>query len=92
MTDLEDAARARVAATTVDFETWLRQGMDAGFVGPPVCDIHDGTPTSAEEDAEWDEYGEVCIHILRLYPDAETKAAVEDNHSPSVWRRTNMGL
>ena len=77
---------------TVDFEDWLRQGVDNGFIGPPVCQTHDGTPTSAAEDAEWDEDGEVCIHILRLYSDPDEKSAVEANHSPSVWRRTNRGM
>jgi hypothetical protein len=33
-----------------------------------------------------------CIHILRLYEDLETKKAVEENHSPSVWRATNSGF
>jgi hypothetical protein len=65
--------------------------MDNAFIGPPVCEIHDGLPTSADEDAEFDEHGEVCVHVLRLYRDAAEKAAVEVNHAPSVWRRTNMG-
>jgi hypothetical protein len=33
-----------------------------------------------------------CVHILRLYDDAETKASVEAEHSASVWRATNRGL
>lgn len=90
MNGLESAARALSSGTTVHFESWLRQGMEAGFIGPPVCQTHDGTPTSADEDEEW-ESGDPCLHILRLYPDGETKAAVEANHSPSVWRRTNRG-
>lgn len=93
MTELENSARAKVKRPpTIEFDEWLRLGIDNGFCGPPVCDIHDGTPTSADEDAEWDEHGEVCIHVIRLYHDAEEKAAVEANHAPSVWRRTNRGL
>lgn len=72
------------------FDDWLDIGIAKGWVGAPVCGTHDGTPTSAQEDAEFEE-SDPCIHILRLYYDAEHKAAVEDNHSPSVWRRTNRG-
>lgn len=57
--------------------------MDAGFCGPAVCCIHDGVPTTAEEDED----DEPCLHILRLYPDDETRQSVESNHSPSVWRK-----
>lgn len=75
---------------TVDFELWLRQGIDNGFVGPPVCSTHDGTPTTEAEDNEMMDGYDPCLHILRLYPDPETRTLVEANHSPSVWRRTNM--
>jgi hypothetical protein len=32
------------------------------------------------------------MHILRLYEDLEMKKAVEENHSPSVWRASNAGF
>lgn len=73
-----------------DFDAWLRTGMDSGWCGPPVCDTHDGTPTTEGEDDAFMDGDDPCVHVLRLYPDSETKTAVEDNHSPSVWRRTNM--
>lgn len=69
-----------------DFDTWLKRGIEAGFCGPAVCLPHDGLPTSAAEDEEW-ETGDPCLHILRLYPDQETREGVENNHSPSVWRK-----
>ncbi|MCV7174755.1 hypothetical protein [Mycolicibacterium sphagni] len=75
-----------------DFETWLRHGYEQGWCGPPVCSIHDGVPTSEAEDIDYDDGGEPCLHIIRLYEDSETKAAVEANHSPSQWRATNRGL
>jgi hypothetical protein len=90
MTDLERSARSQVKHT-VDFDEWLRLGIDNGFIGPPVCHTHDGLPTSEVEDTEFDEYGEICVHVLRLYQDAAEKTAVESNHAPSVWRRTNAG-
>jgi hypothetical protein len=87
---MEAAANAlEEALADEDFEVWLASGITAGWVGPPVCYVHDGLPTSEEEDPDanplWDE--EQCIHILRLYPDDETKAAVEAHHAPSVWRK-----
>ena len=63
-----------------DFPDWLRQGMEAGFVGPPVCSTHDGIPTTLEEDEMQDFGDDICVHVLRLYEDRETMAQVEDNH------------
>lgn len=71
------------------FDEWLKVGMDAGYVGPPVCFTHDGLPTSEAEDEEYD-LGDPCLHILRLYTDDMARKRIERNHAPSVWRRTNM--
>jgi len=65
-----------------DFDTWLRIGMDRGWCGPAVCATCDGTPTTEAEDDD----DALCVHVLRLYSDAAQRAAVEINHSPSVWR------
>lgn len=72
------------------FDQWLKLGYDNGWCGPDVCETHDGLPTSAAEDEEFEE-SDPCIHIIRLYVDAEHKTAVEENHAPSVWRATNKG-
>jgi hypothetical protein len=77
---------------TVDFESWLQQGYEAGFCGPPVCASHDGIPTTGDEDADYEDGGDPCQHVIRLYEDADVKAAVEANHSPSRWRASNRGL
>jgi hypothetical protein len=76
----------------VDFDEWVSYGMTQGWCGPAVCVPHDGVPTSVEEEDAYDEGDDPCVHIIRLYPDAETKTAVESSHSPSVWRATNAGL
>lgn len=75
----------------LDFEQWLRQGIENGWAGPAVCATHDGLPTTEAEDAEFEE-NDPCIHIIRLYDNVDQKAAVEENHSPSVWRATNRGI
>jgi len=68
------------------FNQWMAQGIREGFCGPPVCALHDGAPTTAEEDEALWEGEEPCYHVVRMYRDEATKAAVEDNHAPSTWR------
>ena len=80
-------AAARHLTHPPDFDTWLALGIAQGWCGPAVCQTHDGTPVSETEEAEFDEGDDPCLHIIRLYPDLDTKAAVESNHSPSVWRK-----
>jgi len=75
----------------MSYDEWIALGIANGWTGPAVCYTHDGLPTSAAEDDEF-EVGDPCIHILRLYDDAEVKQAVQENHSPSVWRATNDGI
>ena len=36
------------------FDEWIKLGYDEGFCSPPVCSTHDGVPTTATEDEEWD--------------------------------------
>ena len=74
----------------MDFEEWMKIGYDNGWVGPSVCSTHDGIPMTYDEELEFEEGADPCIHVLRLYEDKEVKLEVEDNHSPSVWRATNQ--
>lgn len=69
----------------IDFDEWMAYGIEKGWCGPPVCYTHDGLPLSMQEDDEFME-SDPCIHIIRMYEDAETKEQIEDNHSPSKWR------
>jgi hypothetical protein len=76
----------------IEFEEWLQQGLSNGFCGPAICYPHDGLPLSEQENEAYDAGDDPCIHIIRLYEDLEAKKAVEENHSPSVWRATNSGF
>lgn len=71
----------------MDFDEWLQYGLENSFCGPPVCITHDGFPTVPEEDQEFEEGSDPCIHMIRPYRDLAERFMVEDNHSPSVWRR-----
>jgi hypothetical protein len=73
------------------FDEWIQLGFDNGWVGPPVCVTHDGFPSTASEDEEF-ETGDPCQNGLRLYGSPEEKRLVEENHAPSLWRASNVGL
>lgn len=96
MTEIDktkDAEPELSAYESMDVFEWMALGLKNGWVGPDVCDTHDGTPISEEEYDLADEengYELPCIHILRLYPDSDTKAAVEAAHSPSTWRQRRV--
>ena len=62
---------------------WLSIGISKGWVGPPICLNHDGTPESAEEDIDPDS----CVYVLRMYDDDDHRLAVEEWHQPSAWRK-----
>lgn len=70
----------------MDFDEWIKIGIESNWCGPAVCYTHDGLPASLSEEEEMYE-GDPCLHIVRLYQDKEHKESIEDNHSPSQWRK-----
>lgn len=66
---------------------WLTIGVTNGWCSPPVCITHDGYPTTLEEDEEFNEGHDPCIHIIRPYSSTEELQAVEQNFSPACWRK-----
>lgn len=74
-----------------DFEAWLRFGFERGWCSPPVCETHDGVPTSEAEDEDVWDGGDPCIHVIRLYESELQKFQVEKNSAPAVWRASNRG-
>ena len=72
----------------ITFDAWMKQGVEKGWCGPPVCYTHDGLPMSEQEDMEFSEGQDPCMHIVRMYEDIEMKKRIEDNHSPSNWRNS----
>lgn len=70
----------------IDFDTWMEIGLVRGFVGPPVCSTHDGLPLSEEEEAEFEDGGDPCVHVIRPYGSEEEKQSVERNHPATTYR------
>jgi len=68
------------------FDHWMKIGIEYGFCGPICCITHDGEPLSPDEEQEFEEGGDPCVSMLRVYENIEQKQAIEGNHSPSVWR------
>jgi hypothetical protein len=49
------------------FGTWLRQGIDEGWITEPFCNTHDIDPAMGEEEQEeWENGGDPCQHVLRI--------------------------
>ncbi len=77
---------AKPETPELSFEQWMSYGIEKGWCGPPVCYTHDGLPIALEEDEEFDEGHDPCIHIIRMYESDQQKDAIENAHSPSQWR------
>ena len=71
----------------VTFDEWLEIGMAENWCGPAVCYTHDSFPMSEEEDNEFADGSDPCMHMIRLYEDSENKELIEEAHSPSQWRK-----
>lgn len=76
-----------MAFPEMSISDWLEYGLKHKFCGPVICFPHDGFPSSLEEDAAYDSGDDPCMHMLRLYEDDVMAGMVEENHSPSQWRK-----
>lgn len=61
----------------MDFETWLAIGREHGYCSMPACNTHDGVPQTPAELAEWDDGGDPCVPVIRLYESPEQMAEAE---------------
>jgi hypothetical protein len=69
--------------TPMNFEQWLRYGVENFFCGPIVCDTHDGAPMTEDEDDQFQEGYDPCVPVIRVYDSPYTAALVEENHVPT---------
>lgn len=70
----------------LSFNDWMTYGIKQGWCGPPVCYTHDGFPMATEEDEQFENGEDPCMHMVRMYDSEQQKDAIENEHSPSQWR------
>lgn len=71
------------------FDRWLEFGMRRGWCGTVVCQTHDGTPLTVEEELAFDDGNDVCVHVIRVFSTYEEQQDATNNHLPSQWRHRN---
>jgi hypothetical protein len=50
-----------------EFEIWLNNGIDRGWISPPFCNTHEGdTYMTAEEQQEWEDGGDPCQVVIKI--------------------------
>lgn len=59
------------------FDEWLTVGREHGYCSMPACNTHDGVPQTPAELAEWDDGGDPCVHVIRLYESPQQMAEAE---------------
>lgn len=50
-----------------DIGSWIEIGVSKGWCASPVCSTHDLVEMTDEEDSEFEEGYDPCIHVLRLW-------------------------
>jgi len=50
-----------------EFEIWLNNGIDRGWITEPFCNTHDGDPYMTEEEQqEWEDGGDPCQIVFKI--------------------------
>jgi hypothetical protein len=50
-----------------EFEIWLHNGIDRGWITEPFCNTHDGDPFMTEEESQqWEEGGDPCQVVFKI--------------------------
>jgi hypothetical protein len=50
-----------------EFEIWLENGIERGWVTEPFCNTHEGDPyMDKEEQEEWEAGGDPCQVVLKI--------------------------
>jgi hypothetical protein len=50
-----------------EFEIWLENGIERGWITEPFCNTHEGDPYMTDEEAaEWEEGGDPCQVVLKI--------------------------
>jgi hypothetical protein len=55
------------ASSLDEFEIWLNNGIERGWITEPFCNTHEGDPyMSKEEQEEWESGGDPCQVVLKI--------------------------
>ena len=50
-----------------EFEIWLNNGIDRGWITEPFCNTHEGDPFMTEEESEeWEAGGDPCQVVIKI--------------------------
>ena len=50
-----------------EFEIWLNNGIDRGWITEPFCNTHEGdTFMTEEESEEWEAGGDPCQVVIKI--------------------------
>lgn len=50
-----------------EFEIWLNNGIERGWITDPFCNTHEGDPYMTDEEAqEWEDGGDPCQVVLKV--------------------------
>jgi hypothetical protein len=49
------------------FHEWLALGVSKGWVSDQQCGTHEGIPSTTEEEQEWEDGGDPCQVVLRVW-------------------------
>jgi hypothetical protein len=50
-----------------EFEIWLENGIERGWITEPFCNTHEGDPyMDEEEQKEWESGGDPCQVVLKI--------------------------
>lgn len=50
-----------------EFEIWLSNGIERGWITEPFCNTHEGDPyMTEEEEKEWEDGGDPCQLVIKL--------------------------
>ncbi len=56
-----------MAVDAQEFEIWLQNGIQRGWVSRPFCNTHEGDPyMTEEEENEWEEGGDPCQVVVKV--------------------------
>jgi hypothetical protein len=50
-----------------EFEIWLNNGIERGWITEPFCNTHEGDPyMTEEEEQEWEAGGDPCQLVIKI--------------------------